>query len=78
MITLSFLIITMLLVFNLVFIIKKSKDTAIFAWVIAVFTWIIDYFYIVEVDGLFNIEGLYGLMIGVLAIVSFTLNGMEK
>lgn len=80
-ITLSFLIITILLFINLSFIVIKTKDKNInvIAWIVSFFTWATDGYYIIyELEGEYSVLMLYALMVGVVAVVSFVLKGLEK
>lgn len=77
-ISMNFLITTILLVLNIAFLILKSKDTALIAWVCSFFTWIMCIYYIIDLEGVLGIELLYVIMVIFIALISFIRNGMEK
>jgi len=82
MITLDFLILTILFILNLVLLIIKEKSVVYISFIIAIFTWFISGWYLIEVLDVVNtpigIEGFYCLLVIIVSVLMFFEKGSEK
>ena len=82
MITLDFLILTILFILNLVLLIIKEKSVVYISFIIAIFTWFISGWYLIEVLDIVNtpigIEGFYCLLVIIVSVLMFFEKGSEK
>lgn len=82
MFTLDFLILTLLLILNLIFMIIRDKRIVYISWVLAFFTWFIGGLYLFNDIDIINyaldIEGWYVIFVIIVALLLFIEKGMEK
>ena len=82
LISLEFLILTILFFLNIALMIIKDKQTVFISFIIAIFTWAMGAFYLIDYLDILNqdigIEGIYCCLVIVIAVILFFEKGSEK